>query len=383
MFGGVIGEDGMTGIRLGDDFPGSVYKAFQRSVLSLMDRGILLAVCSKNDPDIVDRVLRDHPEMLIRPDHISASRVGWGPKSRGLREIAAELGIGSDALVLFDDNPVERAEVRANAPEVGVVEMPADPLRYDEALWGCGFFDQLALSDEDLRLVEARFGRLLDQVHWLNMGGGHAITGERLYSDGRAWINFINLPEFSLVLYIGTALADLSDREFGPYPLTNLLEYSRVGSYGDDAHENARTLSITARSLANFYEYPPTPPVLNPPINLTGVNFGCVNGIETRHDLYWSNDPGTTAEITHYEIWKSQPVGNPFVYGWTVYSAYTQSYVSGATARARVNACSGVFVCSTRTVQTSRAAALKFIMVGGGIVRGIAGRLGLAQHVLL
>lgn len=171
-------------------------------------------------------------------------------------------------------------------------------------------------------------------------GGGHAITGGRLYPDSRAWINFLNIPEYSLLTYIGTALADLSDRQFGDYPLVNLLEYSRAGSHGD-GHDNARTLSMTARSLANFYEYPPTPPVLNPPINLTGVNFGCVNGVETRHDLYWSNDPGTTAEITHYEIWKSQPVGNPFVYGWTVYSAYTQSYVSGATARARVNACSG------------------------------------------
>jgi hypothetical protein len=193
-------------------------------------------------------------------------------------------------------------------------------------------------------------------------GGGHAITGDRLYSDGRAFIQFINLPEVSLVLYTGTALADESDREYGAYPLAGSLEYSRNSAgYGDDGHENVRTLSITARSIANFYEYPPTPPVLNPPINLYGVNLGCVNGVETRHDLYWSNDPGTTAQITHYEVWKSQPVGNPFIYGWTVYSAYSQSYVAGATARARANACSGS-TCSALSVSYYDAAP----MCGGG-----------------
>lgn len=151
LWGGILGDDGLEGIQLGDDYPGVVYKSFQRAVLSLMDRGILLAVASKNDPAVVDRALREHPEMLIRWEHLAAARVNWAPKSRNIREIAEELNIGSDALVLFDDNPVERAEVQANAPEVGVIDVPPDPLRYEEALWSSGFFDRSSLSDEDRR----------------------------------------------------------------------------------------------------------------------------------------------------------------------------------------------------------------------------------------
>ena len=101
--------------------------------------------------------------------------------------------------------------------------------------------------------------------------------------------------------------------------------------------------------MANYYEYPSGPPILNPPINVTGFNLGCVNGVETRHDLYWSDDPATNVVVDHYEIWKSQPVGQPFIYGWTVYGPFSQSYVSGATARARVKACSGAS-CSAMSV---------------------------------
>jgi FkbH-like protein len=149
IWGGVIGDDGPGGIQLGDDYPGSVYKQFQRAALSLMDRGVLLAVCSKNDHDVVEQTFRTHPEMVLKWDDMSCVRANWRSKSENLREIAKELNIGIDSLVLFDDNPVERAEVRAGAPEVGVVEVPTDPLKYVQALHDCGFFDQAASSAED------------------------------------------------------------------------------------------------------------------------------------------------------------------------------------------------------------------------------------------
>ncbi len=151
LWGGVVGDDGIDGIKLGDDYPGNAFKMFQRTALSLMDRGVLLAVVSKNDFEVAKQVFVEHPEMLIGWDDIAAARINWGPKSQNIRELAAELNIGADAMVLFDDNPVERAEVRANAPEVNVVEVPADPLRYGEALWESGFFDQVGLSEEDTK----------------------------------------------------------------------------------------------------------------------------------------------------------------------------------------------------------------------------------------
>jgi FkbH-like protein len=148
-WGGVIGDDGPAGIQLGDEYPGSVYKAFQRAALALTDRGILLAVVSKNDHEVVEQTFRTHPEMVIRWDDLAAVRANWRPKSENLREIAAELNIGLDALVLFDDNPVERAEVRAAVPEIGVIEAPADPLGFVDALQASSWFDQTGLSAED------------------------------------------------------------------------------------------------------------------------------------------------------------------------------------------------------------------------------------------
>ncbi len=149
LWGGAIGDEGLEGIALGDDHPGVAYKAFQRAAMALRDRGILLAVASKNDLGPVEQVFREHPEMLIRWSDLAASRISWGPKSVALREIAAELNLGADALVFFDDNPVERAEVRIGAPEVRVVEVPRDPLRYVEALAECGEFDTVSLTQED------------------------------------------------------------------------------------------------------------------------------------------------------------------------------------------------------------------------------------------
>jgi FkbH-like protein len=149
LWGGVIGDDGIGGIQLGDDHPGSVFKDLQRRLLALADRGILLAVVSKNDAPVAEEVFRRHPDMLIRWDDLAATRINWEPKSGNLRAIAKELNIGSDQLVFFDDNPVEQAEVRLNAPEVLVAPVPADPLRYAEVLDALPWFDQVAISDED------------------------------------------------------------------------------------------------------------------------------------------------------------------------------------------------------------------------------------------
>jgi len=153
IWGGVIGDDGPAGIQLSDDFPGSAYKQFQRAALGLMDRGILLAVASKNNLDIVEQTLRTHPEMLLRWDDFACVKANWRSKSENLREIAAELNIGLDSLVLFDDNPVERAEVAAALPEVSIVDVPTDPTAYVAALHMCEFFDQPSLQAEDRERV--------------------------------------------------------------------------------------------------------------------------------------------------------------------------------------------------------------------------------------
>lgn len=149
LWGGAAGDDGLEGIDIGDDYPGSVFKQFQQAVAGLGRRGVLLAIASKNDEAPVREIFDKHPDLVLRWDDFSSHRINWDPKSENLEAIAKELNIGIDALVLFDDNPVEREEVRINAPDVQVVDVPSSPLGYVGALFDSGFFDSPENSAED------------------------------------------------------------------------------------------------------------------------------------------------------------------------------------------------------------------------------------------
>ena len=149
LWGGIIGEDGMDGIRIGADHPGAPYRDLQRVMLDLHQRGILLAICSKNNFDDAIEVIDKHPGMLLRRQHFAAMRINWNDKAPNLREIAEELNIGIDSLAFLDDNPVERQQIRAAVPEVMVIEVSSDPREYAAALRGSPLFERLVLSEED------------------------------------------------------------------------------------------------------------------------------------------------------------------------------------------------------------------------------------------
>ncbi len=149
LWGGVIGEDGITGIKVGVEYPGAGYQALQRALLDLSRKGILLAVCSKNNLDDAMEALEEHPGMLVRAKHFAAMRVNWTDKTQNLREIAQELNVGMDALAFLDDNPFEREQVRAALPEVTVISLPKNPLGYAAAVRNCAAFERLTLSSED------------------------------------------------------------------------------------------------------------------------------------------------------------------------------------------------------------------------------------------
>ncbi len=149
LWGGVIGEDGMAGIQVGSEYPGAAYRELQRALLDLSQRGILLAVCSKNNSEEALAALQSHPGMLLHPEHFAAMRINWQDKARNLREIAAELNIGLDAVAFLDDNPVEREHVRREAPEAIVLELPGDPMHFAQAVRDAPVFERLTLSEED------------------------------------------------------------------------------------------------------------------------------------------------------------------------------------------------------------------------------------------
>jgi FkbH-like protein len=154
LWGGVIGEDGMVGIQVGAEYPGAAYQALQRTLLDLSRKGILLAVCSKNNSDDAMEALEKHPGMLVRARHFAAMRINWTDKAQNLREMAQELNVGVDSLAFVDDNAFEREQVRAALPEVTVIDLPKNPLDYASAVRNCALFERLTLSAEDQQRTE-------------------------------------------------------------------------------------------------------------------------------------------------------------------------------------------------------------------------------------
>lgn len=153
LWGGVLGEDGPTGIAIGGDFPGNAFLRFQQTIKALSERGIALAVCSKNDEDLALDVLEKHDCIVIRPDDLVAHRINWQPKFQNIREIAAELDLGLGSVMFVDDNPVEREAVRRNLPMVKVLELPQDPASYSDALLASPFLETIRSGKEDLKRV--------------------------------------------------------------------------------------------------------------------------------------------------------------------------------------------------------------------------------------
>lgn len=155
LWGGIVGDDGADGVRVGRAFPGSAFYELQQALLALRDRGVLLALCSKNDRAAVDEVFATRAaDMPLRLDHFVAIRVNWVDKAQNIRDIATELNIGLDSLVFVDDNAHETALVAELLPAVHCILLPSDPVEYRGVLEGCDLFDTLTFSDEDRRRSE-------------------------------------------------------------------------------------------------------------------------------------------------------------------------------------------------------------------------------------
>ena len=151
LWGGVIGDDGLDGIRLGQgSAEGEAFVAFQRYARGLAQRGIILAVCSKNDEDNALAPFERHPDMVLKRSDIACFVANWGDKASGLREIAERLNIGIDSLVFADDNPFERNMVRRELPMVAVPELPEDPAFYAQCLADGGYFEAIRITPDDL-----------------------------------------------------------------------------------------------------------------------------------------------------------------------------------------------------------------------------------------
>jgi FkbH-like protein len=171
IWGGIVGEEGVDGIQLGATYPGSAFLEFQKHVLALQQRGVILAIASKNNPADVEEVFARHRFMQLRKEHFADVQVGWEPKSESLRRLAAKLAISLEHVVFVDDNPAECEQIRGALPMVTVIQLPAQPELYVEALHEDGWFDVVALSSEDLRRGELYQQRANAEALRLSTGG--------------------------------------------------------------------------------------------------------------------------------------------------------------------------------------------------------------------
>jgi FkbH-like protein len=179
LWGGILGEDGVDGVKLGPDYPGSAFVEFQQFILQLRSRGTILAIASKNNPPDVEQMFHGHKFMALKWEHFSSRQIGWMPKAESLVAIARELNIGLEHMVFVDDSPFEVEHIREALPEVTVIQLPGEPSQYVQALAQDGWFDAASVSDEDRRRGELYQQR--EQAESLRVAAGGNL--EDFYRD--------------------------------------------------------------------------------------------------------------------------------------------------------------------------------------------------------
>ncbi len=170
-WGGVIGDDGIENIQIGSLGIGKAFTEFQLWIKKLKNRGIIVAVCSKNTESVALEPFEKHPDMVLRREDISVFRANWDNKVDNIRQIQSILNIGFDSMVFLDDNPFERNIVRENLPDVCVPELPEDPANYLEYLYTLNLFETVSLSKEDsgrTKLYQVEAQRVTAQEKFTN-----------------------------------------------------------------------------------------------------------------------------------------------------------------------------------------------------------------------
>jgi len=197
LWGGVIGDDGLGGINLDPNNPaGEAYLAFQRYLKALKERGVMLAVCSKNDETTARSPFLDCPDMILQLDDFAAFVANWDDKISNLRLIARQLNIGLDAMVFFDDNPSERMLVEQYEPAVQVIDVPEDPALFVRALDLSFYFEWLHLTREDTVRVDS----YVQDKKRQELAGHFENYDEYLNSlDMEAWIEHTDDPSLARV----------------------------------------------------------------------------------------------------------------------------------------------------------------------------------------
>jgi len=243
LWGGIVGDDGYDGIELDpNNAVGEAYRFFQRYVLALKNRGVILAVCSKNDEEIAKEPFLKNENMLLRLDDIACFMANWDDKAINISRIASELNIGVDSLVFFDDNPAERELVKDNLPEILVINAPEDPAYYAAALDVAHAFDWLQIAKEDLSRsssyvsggerakLESSFVNYGEYLKALNMTATIGFLDKRRIPRFSQLINKTNQFNLRTQRYSEAAIADFATDE--SYRLIYVELSDKFSDYG-------------------------------------------------------------------------------------------------------------------------------------------------------
>ena len=163
IWGGIIGDDGIEKIKLGNLGIGKSFVEFQQWIKKLKERGIIICICSKNDEEIAKEVFLNHPDMVLTLDDISVFVANWNSKVDNIKNIQKVLNIGFDSMVFLDDNPFERNSVKENIPMISVPNLPNDPSNYLSFLYEENLFETVSSSSLDKRrtkLYQEEFKRI-------------------------------------------------------------------------------------------------------------------------------------------------------------------------------------------------------------------------------
>ncbi len=163
LWGGIIGDDGIENIELGDLGIGKSFVDFQMWIKKIKERGIIICICSKNNEDIAKNVFINHPDMKLKLEDISVFIANWDSKVDNIKKIQKVLNIGFDSMVFLDDNPYERNSVIENIPDISVPELPKDPSNYLSFLYNENLFETTTVSNLDknrTKLYQTEYKRL-------------------------------------------------------------------------------------------------------------------------------------------------------------------------------------------------------------------------------
>jgi FkbH-like protein len=273
LWGGVLGEDGVAGVQLGAVYPGSAYVAFQREILNLQKRGVLLAIASKNNAADVEEIFASHSSMLLKKEHFASLQIHWEQKVESLCKIAQQLNIGLEHMVFVDDNPAECAEMIRVLPIVTTIQLPKQPEYFVRALLKDGLFDSLTFSLEDRRR-----GELYRQREEAEQLRGSSGSVEDFYRSLEMEITFAAIDKSSLarsaqltqktnqfnITTIRFSESEIAERSNDPnWLLTTVTVRDRFGDNGivglvmahfDSGALNIETLLLSCRVIGRGVE---------------------------------------------------------------------------------------------------------------------------------